>query len=207
MVLEKNTDYEFVFWLNGGENDRNNEVCRFEIMFDNDNEGRYMYNLNRSYIKYLKHYKGWYLYSIPFNTGDACYTKFRFISMSSYTTIMKANPVESYDALPEDLPPVGLPQRHNIIFSEGFPRNSYWSNKVFPDLQNNNAEQKKTININGIDLPDTDKYSQIAELVRQRIEEELEDELDPDDLADELMDEIDVDSIRDQIIQQIKENL
>ncbi len=56
-------------------------------------------------------------------------------------------------------------------------------------------------------LGDMGKYGKIAELVRERIEEELEDEFDPDDIADELMDEIDVDSIRDQIIQQIKDSL
>lgn len=220
MVLDKNTDYEFVFWLNGGENDRNNEVCRFEIVFDNDDENRYMYNLNRSYIKYLKHYKGWYLYSIPFNTGDACYTKLRFVSMASYTTILMANSVESYDSLPEDIPPEGVPQRHNVIFSEGFPRNSWWSNKVFPDLQNNNSEQKGADGLSELSglgdrisqamqgkFGNSDKYNQIARLVRERIEEELEDELDPDELADELMDEIDVDSIKEQIIQQIKDSL
>lgn len=204
MVLEKNTDYEFIFWLNGGENDRNCEVCRFEILFDGDNESRYTYNLNRTYIKYLKHYKGWYLYSIPFNTGDACYTKFRFISMAAYTTIIAAKSAETYDSLPEDIPPQGIPQRHNICFSEGFPRNSWWSYVVFPNLQNGNSKQQKEVQIKG-------KYDDIAKLVRERIEEELEDELDPDDIADdvaeELMGEIDVDSIRNQIIQQIKESL
>ena len=228
LILEKDTDYEFVFWLNGGENDRNNEVCRFEIMFDNDYDGRYVYNLNRHYIKYLKHYKGWYLYSIPFNTGDACYTKLRFISQSAYTTIIKANSVESYNDLPEDIPPKGLPQRHNIWFSEGFPRNSWWSAKAFPDMQDNSSQQKREIHIDGADISNINglsgigemisgimkekfgsnsKYSKLADVVRERIEEELEDELDPDDLADELMDEIDVDSIREQIIQQIKDSL
>ncbi len=228
LILEKNTDYEFVFWLNGGENDRNNEVCRFEIMFDNDYDGRYVYNLNRHYIKYLKHYKGWYLYSIPFNTGDACYTKLRFISQASYTTIIKANSVESYDNLPEDIPPQGLPQRHNIWFSEGFPRNAWWSSKAFPDMQNNDSEQERETHFDEADFSgvngfadmgariskimqekfgNNSKYSKLAQTVRERIEEELEDELDPDDLADELMDEIDVDSIREQIIQQIKDSL
>lgn len=228
LILEKDTDYEFVFWLNGGENDRNNEVCRFEIMFDNDYDGRYVYNLNRHYIKYLKHYKGWYLYSIPFNTGDACYTKLRFISQASYTTIIKADPVESYNDLPEDLPPKGLPQRHNIWFSEGFPRNASWSSKAFPDMQNNDSKQKRENYSDEMDFSDfndisdigekiskimqdkfgnNSKYGKLADIVRERIEEELEDELDPDDLADELMDEIDVDSIREQIIQQIKDSL
>ena len=36
-----------------GENDRNNEVCRFEIVFNNDHENRYTYNLNRNFVKPL----------------------------------------------------------------------------------------------------------------------------------------------------------
>lgn len=32
MTLEKNTDYSFCFWLNGGENDRSDEVCQPKIL-------------------------------------------------------------------------------------------------------------------------------------------------------------------------------
>lgn len=211
MVLEKNTDYEFIFWLNGGENDQSQEICRLEIMFDNNHEDRYIYNLNRNFIKYVRHYKGWYLFSIPFNTGDAAYTKFRFVAQRAYSTLMKAEPVESYENLPEDNAPEGVPQRHNIVFSEGFPRNSWWSYMVFPDLQNKNddnkSEQKRVIHINGKGLSDLDGLSELSDLVRERIEEELEGELDPDVLAEELMDEIDVDSIKERIIQQIRDSL
>lgn len=208
MVLEKNTDYEFLFWLNGGENDRNCEICRFEIIFDNDNENRYTYNLNRTYIKYLKHYKGWYLYGIPFNTGEAGYTKLRFISMSAYTTIIRANTAESYDSLPEDIPPQGLPQRHNIWFAEGFPRNAWWSGKAFPDSQNDGSLQQKTVHTGEAD---PSALSDLREVIFQAVSARLEGELDPDDIADdiadELMDEIDVDSIRNQIIQKIEGEL
>ena len=31
MTLEKHTKYEFVFWLNGGENDQSNETCQFAV--------------------------------------------------------------------------------------------------------------------------------------------------------------------------------
>lgn len=210
MVLEKNTDYEFIFWLNGGENDQNQEICRFEIMFDNDHENRYIYNLNRNYIRYIRHYKGWYLYSIPFNTGDACYTKFRFIAQRAYSTIMRAEPAERYSDLPEDIPPKGIPQRHNIIFSEGWPRNSWWSKMIFND------EDVKGIGNESEDLRKGfgnffAKYGNIADMVRSRIEEELENELDADDIADDIadtmMDDIDIDSIKDRIIQQVKDSL
>lgn len=210
MVLEKNTDYEFIFWLNGGENDQNQEICRFEIMFDNDHENRYIYNLNRNFIRYIRHYKGWYLYGIPFNTGDACYTKFRFIAQRAYSTLMRAESAEGYSDLPEDIPPKGIPQRHNIIFSEGWPRNQWWSKMIFND------DDVKGVGNESEDLRKGfgsffAKYGNIADMVRSRIEEELENELDADDIADEIadtmMDDIDIDSIKDRIIQQVKDSL
>lgn len=76
---------------------------------------------------------------------------------------------------------------------------------VFPDLKKDNNSEQKTTKINfNEDFSDIDE---IADIVRERFRENLENELDPDELADMLMDEFDVDSIRDQIIQQIKESL
>lgn len=214
MTLEKNTDYEFVFWLNGGENDQNDEICRLEIMFDDDYENRYTYNLNRSYIRYVRHYKGWYLYSIPFNTGDACYTKLRFIAHRAFATLMHADNAESYSGLPEDLPLEGVPQRHNIVFDEGFPKTSPWSYMVFPDLSKNKERDKGKENtsfnfnfdsldnvksLNGLDID--------IESIMDDLRDRLEDELCSDDFVDELIDEIDVDQIKKQIIQQIKDSL
>lgn len=208
MTLEKNTDYEFIFWLNGGENDVANETCRLEIVFDNDRENRYSYNLNRGFIRYEKHYKGWYLYRIPFNTGNACCTKLCFISMRAYTTIIKADDIESYNELPCDLPPEEIPQRHNIIFNEGFPMNSWWSYKVFPDTPNPNSSFDRgtqssacgiDLNALGIDV------DEIMENIRERIGGEL----DIDDLTDEIIDSLDIDSesIKDRIIRQIKDSI
>lgn len=216
--LEKNTDYEFIFWLNGGENDRNDEICRFEIMFDNDYENRYSYNLNRNFIKYRKYYKGWYLYVIPFNTENSCYTKFRFISTRTYSTLMRAEPLEKYADLPEEMPIEGLPQRHNIIFSEGYPRNSWWSSQVFPqkngqsDSDNNSSQNNSFGDIMSKSIAsafgfDDEKMESIGEAVKQRIQEELEDELNADDLADELMCNIDIGEIKEQIIQQIRDSI
>lgn len=210
MSLEKNTDYEFVFWLNGGENDQNQEICRLEIIFDNDYENSYIYNLNRNFIRYVRHYKGWYLYSIPFNTGDSCYTKFHFAAQRAYSTLMRAKPVESYEDLPEDIPPKGIPQRHNIIFSEGWPRTSWWSKMIFHDDDNNKGNENKMAGNNGENGSFSSKQTEIAEYIRSRIEQEIQSELDPDDIGDEIaeavMDEIDIDSIRNQIIQQIKDS-
>ncbi len=75
LLLPKNTDCSFTFWLNGGENDRNDEVCRFEVVFNNDYEQRLTYNLNRNYIPPVKKLNGWELYEIPFRTQDNEYTQ------------------------------------------------------------------------------------------------------------------------------------
>ena len=205
LTLDKNTDYEFVFWLNGGENERSNEVCQLNLVFDGDNENSYNYRLNRNLIKYERHYKGWYLYRIPFNTGDACHTKLRLEAMAAYATFIHADNPESYAGLPDDPAPVGLRQRHNIIFGEeGFPRNAWWSGEVFG--HGSNQFGKQNINFasgifHGIDI------NSIMNTVSERIEEEIEEELDADEIADEVMDRIDVDSIKEQIIRNIKDNL
>ena len=199
LMLEKNTDYQFVFWLNGGENDNNNESLLLDVVFDGDNENCYTYHLNRSFIRYERHYKGWYLYRIPFNTGDACYTKLRLVAMRAYATFIHADLPESYAELPDDPAPVGLPQRHNIIFGEdGFPRNSWWSVKVFPELGSNNQGVNHNSRAasevsHGIDL------SFIMDTISGRIAEALEEEINADAIADdiaaEVMDNIDVDYI------------
>lgn len=211
LILEKNTDFEFVFWINGGENDRNQETCHLKIIFDGDNENCSTYRLNRSFIKYERHYKGWYLYRIPFSTGDACYTKLRLEAMAAYATFIRADVPENYADLPDDPAPAGLPQRHNIIFGEdGFPRNSWWSSKVFPELGNSNQGGNQNGGFasgvsHGIDI------GSIMNAISGRIEEVLEEEIDADEIAeeiaDEVMDSIDVDSIKEQIIQNIKDSL
>ena len=70
LSLTPDTDYQFVFWLNGGENDKSSEICKLQIAFGNDWENCYTYKLNRNYIKPLLHKDGWELYSIPFHTPE-----------------------------------------------------------------------------------------------------------------------------------------
>ena len=200
MPLEKNTDYEFVFWLNGGENEPGNETCRLEIIFDKDNENRYTYNLNRSFIRYERHYKGWYLYRIPFNTEDSCYTKLKFISMRAYTTVIKAEAPESYANLLKDTPPVGVPQRHNMIFNDGFPLNAAWSYKIFGQnetyhLHNGNASFENNL-----------MQALEGDIVDQVMSDIDVDGI-TDDIVDQVMSDIDVDGIKDQIIRELKDKL
>ncbi len=128
-TLPKNTLHTFTFWLNGGENDRNDEVCRFEIIFNNDVDNRYTYNLNRSYIKPLKKVNGWELYEIPFRTEDNEYTQFKFVGMRAFMTVLSAKDASEYADLPDSPDPYEKerPQRHNIIFSDGWPADRPYS--------------------------------------------------------------------------------
>ncbi len=129
LILPKNTLNTFTFWLNGGENDRNNEVCRFEVVYNNDYENRYTYNLNRNFIKPLKKVNGWELYEIPFRTGDNEYTQLKFIAQAAYMTVMTAKDVSEYADIPDTCDPYEeyRPQRHNIVFADGWPTNTWYS--------------------------------------------------------------------------------
>ncbi len=129
MLLPKNTLNTFTFWLNGGENDNCNEICRFEVIFNNDYENRYTYNLNRNFIKPVKKCNGWELYEIPFRTGDNEYTQFKFIAQRAYMTVLNAKDVSEYADLPDNADPYEQyrPQRHNIIFADGWPTNTNYS--------------------------------------------------------------------------------
>lgn len=131
LILQKNTLHTFVFWLNGGENDCNDETCRFEVIFNNDYENRYTYNLNRSYIRPLRKINGWELYEIPFMTADNEYTQLRFVAQRAYMTVLAAKDPEAYAGLP-DVPDEfegERPQRHNIVFDDGFPIDEWYSTK------------------------------------------------------------------------------
>lgn len=149
LVLAKNTPYMFTFWLNGGENDRNDEVCRFEVIFNSDYESRYTYNLNRSFIRPVKRLNGWELYEIPFITGDNEYTELRFVAMRAYMTVMAAKDKSAYDGLPDTVDEFEdiRPQRHNIVFSDGWPGNTWYSTKSLrakKEAEQNKANSENT---------------------------------------------------------------
>ena len=215
MILEKNTDYVFTLWLNGGENDCNDSVCQLEIMFDNDYDGRSIYRLDRNYIRYTKHYKGWYLYRIPFNTGDACYTKLRFIAMRAYCALIPAKELSAYENLPEDLPQKNVPQRHNIVFgSEGFPRNCWWSANVFGTNSRGTTSSDSinhgNMNVNFKSFADNLQRRVMEEIdidsIMEDIADEIADDFDDEIIAEQIRNEIDVDSIKEQIRNSIKQS-
>lgn len=149
LLLLPDTDYCFVFWLNGGENDKNSEVCRLQIAFGGNWDDCYTYKLNRNYIKPVLHRDGWELYSIPFRTPVA-YAASGSVAGSSIPT---ASPSGNTDTAPtvavylsfvagnapmalkpakepesyadwEDAPDEFAserPQRHNLVFADGWP--------------------------------------------------------------------------------------
>ncbi len=129
LMLPKFTDCSLTFWLNGGENDRNDEVCRFEVILNNDYEQRYTYNLNRNYIQPLKKLNGWELYEIPFQTRDNEYTQLKFVAQRAYMTVMTAKDASEYAQFEDNPDPFESerPQRHNLIFDDGFPKNRWYS--------------------------------------------------------------------------------
>lgn len=128
LLLPKNRDCSFTFWLNGGENDRNDEVCRFEVVLNNDYEQRLTYNLNRNYIPPVKKLNGWELYEIPFRTQDNEYTQLRFVAQKAYMTVMSAKDATAYEGMADSADPFEgeRPQRHNIVFNDGFPADKWY---------------------------------------------------------------------------------
>lgn len=150
MKLEKDSDYTFIFWLNGGERDDNAEVCQLQVVFTNgdDEETQYedwanrgiskeewnnrlIYKLNRSFIKPIKKVRGWELYEIPFHTENKEFTQLRFVANGAYMTIMPAKDKEYYAEWQDELDPFEgqRPQRHNMVFEDGWPTNTWYATK------------------------------------------------------------------------------
>ena len=175
LALAKNTEHVFAFWLNGGENERAQEVCNLTISFDEDYDSHYTYKLNRNFIEYKMHYKGWYLYEIPFTTLDNEITELYFECMYAHTTIIPAREIEYYGNLQASEPLKDVPQRANIVFPEGYPRDAHWSWKVFGQ----NTEHKGgsiTSSIRDEIFNRIDLDSMIGELI-DNASDEINDEL------------------------------
>jgi len=134
MSLRANCDYIFTFWLNGGENQENTEFCQLRIHLGKDEKNPFVFNLNRNFINAVKYNSGWYRYEIPFNTGDSSgdtsIVHFEFNAWSAYAAFMPDKP--EFANLPdEERPDVRIPQRHNIRFDGGYPRDRWYSHYAF----------------------------------------------------------------------------
>ena len=163
LVLAKNTPHMFTFWLNGGENDKYSEVCRFEVIFNNDHENRYTYNLNRNFIQPVKRLNGWELYEIPFVTGDNEYTELRFVAQYAFMTVMAAKDKFEYADIPDTVDEFAdeRPQRHNIVFQDGWPTNNWYSTKNLRAQREKRDNQNSVLNSvsaklqNGVQQPES----------------------------------------------------
>lgn len=186
--LERRTEYHFVFWLNGGENDRSDETCMFQVIFTDNSlranesewEKRLCYKLNRAYIKPLKRYNGWELYDIPFVTDDHEYTQLRFTAQRAPMAVMPAKEPSFYAELEDKTDELAdkRPQRHNIIFEDGWPTNTWYSTAA---LTRENAPKNPQPSETFMGDPNFDELCErISEIVNERYSEEL----DIDQLAD-----------------------
>ena len=104
--LEKNTDYVFRFGVTMGHNDDQDEVLRFYIRFDGDEENQTIYVLERGRYKPVISKKlgetMLRIYEIEFNTGDAENVEFLFDAMRAVTQIIPVKDCSAYGEL-EDL--------------------------------------------------------------------------------------------------------
>lgn len=141
--LNAATEYTLVFWLNGGENERSDEVCDLLINFNL--EARYWnrYKLNRNYIKPRLHYEGWELYVIDFSTpseGETIDVSFSFVSKNAPMAVKTAKEPEYYSEWEDTLDPHAdkRHQRHNIVFEDGWPSiNMYGGNRYSTEVLTN----------------------------------------------------------------------
>lgn len=121
MELEPNSEYNYCFWLNGGENDRCDEILNIEIWFGSDFENRITTKLNRDFFMPTLVKNGWYLFCVPFKTGDDGYTTIRFNCMGAYVTVAPSKSPVEYEHIVGDTVENAMPQRPNIVFEEGYP--------------------------------------------------------------------------------------
>lgn len=223
--LEPDTEYHLLFWLNGGENDRSDEICQLQILFTDDNvtasnsefDKGLRFRLNRGYIKPLKKYNGWEYYDIPFTTTQARYTQFQFVAYRAPMAVMSAEEPEVYKDLPDITDPYEKqrPQRHNIVFEDGWPVNQWYSTERLanPASSDTVTQPRRPGNIPTFGINSGNHRSDIADddFLRNEIMESVMDELDVESLRDEIMesimDELDVVSLRNEIMEAIRESL
>lgn len=205
LLLNADTEYTFVFWLNGGENESAGEICDLLISFGSDEEFRNKYKLNRNYIKPVLHHEGWELYTISFNTphGDGNVdVRFSFHSKNAPMAVKGAKEPSYYAEWQDEIDEFAAqrPQRHNIVFEDGWPTvnmqgGNRYSTEVLrrkkleeSEIRNSKANRIKdilsslNISINSSDDEDDDDDDELEELI-----EDLTDDL--EDIRDDLRDD------------------
>lgn len=121
--LEPGEEYRFCFWLNGGENSTQTEVCTLEI-YGEDWENRLCFRLNRNHTRPLLEKNHWLLYAVPFTAPAAASAlTFRFVAANAVSTIAGIPDMNmaSCEALTPDDPDRSHAQRHNLVYPHGWP--------------------------------------------------------------------------------------
>lgn len=218
--LEPNTEYHFVFWLNGGENDRSDETCQLQILFTDYNvtatnsefDRGLRFRLNRGYIKPLKKYNGWEYYDIPFTTTQARYTQFQFVANRAPMALMNAGEPDVYKDLQDAPDPYEKqrPQRHNIIFEDGWPVDRWYSTEALARGKGNGEQkaagrQSHSFDWSGLTEDITSEIMDAIDL--DSLQDSILEELDMDAIRDTIMENIDVDTIRDEILESVRRSL
>lgn len=220
--IEPDSEYHFVFWLNGGENDRSDETCQLQILFtatpDPASRGEFYaaglhFRLNRGYIKPLKKYNGWEYYDIPFTTPQTGYgyVQFQLVADRAPMALIDAREPELYKDLPDLTDPYvdRRPQRHNIFFEDGWPVDKWYSTT-------NLAHEKRVqagpcppippVPGTGPVFPNLSAPFNQSDLA-QNIIDEIMGEIDVEDLQEEIkraiLDGLDMDAIRKNIVKSL----
>lgn len=207
--LRGDTDYTFVFWLNGGENDRFNETCQLLVIYLSDDQpvkfgnddwnNRYVFKLSRNRMKYIKTVDGWYLFAIDLPKADKHFVELRFNANNAPMALREAAAPESYADIPDSPDEFAeyRPQRHNIAFPNGWPDDKEYSTaniraRLEAESRGETVEAPK---------PEPEKkkvtgWDSLAELVAENIDlSEIASNIDTSDIADN----IDLDDIADNI--------
>ncbi len=209
-MLEPETEYHFVFWLNGGENDRSDEVCQLQILFtdsgitasNSEFDTGLCFRLNRGYIKPLKKYNGWEYYDIPFTTTQAKFTQFQFVAIKAPMALISAEEPDVYKDLQDVIDPYEKqrPQRHNIYFEDGWPVNTWYATERLIHGKGS-GEKGHGVTRSSSDLLDWPE-------LMQNIADEIMGEIDLDELQEEIRDavlsELDVNALRGEIMESVR---
>lgn len=223
--LKPDTEYHFVFWLNGGENDRSDEICQLQILFTDYNitasnsefDRGLLFRLNRGYIKPLKKYKGWEYYDIPFITTQAKYTQFQLVASRAPMALMNAEEPDVYKDLQDVIDPYEKqrPQRHNIIFEDGWPVDKWYATERLAHSQDGEERNPEGIPASSFKAdwstakvrPSFFDWSELTE----NIVDEIMDNMDLDSLQEEIagniLNELDMDALRNEMMESIKNSL
>lgn len=200
LTLKKCSEYKFIFWINGGENENLNEVCQLHIIFNNDFDAMRVYKLNRDFIKPVKRHKGWLLFEIPFSTDDNEYTQLRFVAEGAVMTIIPAKDKENYLELADYEEPLNMPQRHNVAFKNGYPDdmlNPNYFKKIQKEL---NINTDNDILSNAVDF-----ISTVSDTVNEKIASPIKNKI-TENISNSVTKSI-TDEIQNAIQQQMKNSI